>query len=542
MEQVMLLNRYASDHQVNKSGPQKHFSSRRHNPLSSARIAIIDDDDEIRGALEQLLLSVGYEVVGYDRADRALVELETSATPDLIVLDLLLPGMNGWHFRIEQKQHPRLRDVPVIALSADVSPYAKAVDADAYVSKPVNVGELEAVIGRVLLANDRRRLLAKSMELERIRALGTLVSSVAHEINNPLTYVIGCIELASGHARELENVGAAAVGVRAALSEYLADAADGAARIASVVQLLSTFSRADANERKDIDVLRAVQAASRLAQYQISRNARFEEELGPVPRVIGNEGRLAQVVLNLLVNAAQAVSSSAEGNQQVRLATRVAQGSVLIEVSDTGPGIEPKLLDQIFEPFFTTKPAGMGTGLGLSISRDIISGMGGTLTVHSILGQGATFLVTLPIAGGAAQTFDQEGAATESASGLVRRILVIDDEPMIGRLVKSVLSLDAVELSSGPRDALKLVADQAYDVILCDFSMPDMSGLEFYSKLIELRPQLQTAFILMTGFHDNADVSAFARKQQVRLLYKPFTIRELQQCLSSGDVSQAETY
>jgi signal transduction histidine kinase len=542
MEEVMLPNLYASDHQVDKRSPQNLVSSARHKTLSSTRIVIIDDDDEIRDALEQLLRGAGYEITSYDRADRALRELETSEPPDLIVLDLMLPGMNGWHFRIEQKKRPKLRDIPVIALSADASPYAKAVDADAYVSKPVDVAELEAVIGRVLIANERRRLLAKSMELERIRALGTLVSSVAHEINNPLTYVIGCVELASRQARELAAMGGPGVEVAATLSQNLTDAADGAARIASVVKLLSTFSRADANDRNDIDVLRAVQAACRLAQHQISRNARFKEELAPVPRVIGNEGRLAQVVLNLLVNAAQAVSSSEDGNEQVRVATRLTQGSVVIEVSDTGPGIEPKLLDQIFEPFFTTKPAGMGTGLGLSISRDIIAGMGGTLTVHSVLGGGATFLITLPIVGGAAQTQDEEGAATESSSGLVRRILVIDDEPMIGRLVKSVLSQDAVEVSLLPSEALKWVADRVYDFILCDFSMPDMSGLEFYRKLIELRPALQTAFILMTGFHDNAEISAFARTRQLRLLYKPFSLSALQQCLSGGDVSHAEIY
>src|SRR5262245_52608644 len=151
--------------------------------LSPAYIAVIDDDDDIRDALEQLLRGVGYEVAGYERADHALLELETGRAPDLIVLDLMLPGMNGWNFRVEQKKRAALRDVPVVALSADVSPHAKAVDADAYVPKPVDFGELEAVIGRVLLANERRRLMVKSMEFERIRALGTLVASVAHEIN-----------------------------------------------------------------------------------------------------------------------------------------------------------------------------------------------------------------------------------------------------------------------------------------------------------------------------------------------------------------------
>jgi signal transduction histidine kinase len=135
-----------------------------------------------------------------------------------------------------------------------------------------------------------------------------------------------------------------------------------------------------------------------LARHRINTHACFDEDLAPVPHVLGNEARLAQVVLNLLINAAHAVCSSTSAAPQVRLVTRQVGASVEIEVSDTGPGIDPKLLPRIFEPFFTTKPDGMGTGLGLSISRDIIASMAGTLNVRSIYGQGATFIVTLPIA------------------------------------------------------------------------------------------------------------------------------------------------
>jgi signal transduction histidine kinase len=366
----------------------------------AAHVAIIDDDDDARATLEHQLKRAGYEVTGYDRADIALAELQLGAAPDLIVLDLMMPGMNGWQFRVEQRNCPKLCDVPVVALSGDVSPYAKAVDADAYLTKPVGFEALEAVIGRVLVSSERRRLLAKSVELERVRALGMLVASVAHEINNPLTGVVGCLELAAGLCRELESLGLGEPGARVAklLSQNLADAADGAARIASVVKQLSTFSRAEAADSDDVDVLRAVQAASRLVRHRIDLHAHFDEDLTPVPHVIGNEARLAQVVLNLLVNAAQAVSSCASAAPQVRLVTRQAGATVEIEVSDTGPGIDPKLLPHIFEPFFTTKPDGMGTGLGLSISRDIIASMAGTLNVRSVPGQGATFTITLPIA------------------------------------------------------------------------------------------------------------------------------------------------
>jgi chemotaxis protein histidine kinase CheA len=142
-------------------------------------------------------------------------------------------------------------------------------------------------------------------------------------------------------------------------------------------------------------------------------------------------------VLNLLVNAAQAVASNASRPGEIRVASRVAAGAVLIEVSDTGPGIDPALLDKIFKPFFTTKPAGAGTGLGLGISRDIVHEMGGTLTVQSVLGRGSTFRISLPVAGIEVHAPASEHSDFSISSGSVRRILVIDDEPMIGRMVRS---------------------------------------------------------------------------------------------------------
>ncbi|HKP56185.1 MAG TPA: response regulator [Polyangiales bacterium] len=499
-----------------------------------ARIAVIDDDDDIRDVFERRLRGAGYEVVAYDRADQALHELEYIGSIDLILFDLRMPGMTGWSFRIEQKSRTKLRDVPVIALSADASPYARAIDADAYLAKPVDLDELEAAIGRVLLASERRRLLAKSLELERIHALGTLVASVAHEINNPLTYIIGCLELASNQARELATL-VSGNPLTSTLPQNLDFAKDGAARIASVVKLLSTFSRADTTSSDDVDVVRAVQAATRLVRHHIAANAHLREELEPTPRVRGNEGRLAQVVLNLVMNAAQAVASSASSHGLVRVATRFADGTVAIEVSDTGPGIHPALLDKIFEAFFTTKPAGMGTGLGLSISRDIVRAMGGTLTVRSELGQGATFIVTLPAAPTGMQTREPGGSNVAESSGPVCRILVIDDEPLIGRVVRSVLSRHAVDVSLSPREALQLVNTRDYDLILCDFRMPEMTGLELYQQL---HPKQRSMFVLMTGSRDHAEIQEFAQRKPTCVLYKPFSRAELDYYVSHIETRQ----
>lgn len=508
------------------------MSSVRQDLLSSARVAIIDDDDDLRDAFELRLRRAGYGVVGYDRADQALSDLESKERIDLILLDLRMPGMDGWTFRIEQKTRAKLRDVPVIALSADSSSYAKAIDADAYLTKPLDFDELETVVGRVLIASERRRLLAKSMELERVRALGTLVASVAHEINNPLTYVLWSLDLASAQARELQNVVSGYPDV-SVLTQHLANAADGAMRIASVVRLLSTFSRSDAVGSDDVDVLRAIQAAIRLASHQIGGNARLREALVPVPRVRGNEGRLAQVVLNLLVNAAQALTSSPSSNAEIRIATRSEDATVVIEVSDSGPGVDLALLEKIFEPFFTTKPAGMGTGLGLSISRDIVVAMGGSLTVESVVGHGSTFSIRLPVATPQGDASDAQNSTGTEASG-VRRILVVDDEPVLGRMIKLVLAPHRVDVCQSPCDALKLIAAGEYDLMLCDFKMPEMTGLELYR---ELRPKLQSAFVLMTGSFDNAEVQSFARTQGMRILRKPFSTAELLRCLNSGEAA-----
>jgi signal transduction histidine kinase len=369
---------------------------RRRAPLP-ARICVVEDDHDIREALEDLLQGAGYEPTGYSRAEEALNALEASE-PDLILLDLMMPGMNGWQFRVEQKRRPKLRDIPVVALSADVSPYAAAIDADAYLSKPVNFDELQDVLEHVLLANERRRLAAKAMELERIRSLGMLTASVAHEINNPLGYMLGSLDLAMSQLRALREARPELAQELSAVLPNLDAAADGAERVSSIVKLLSTFSRTEESGATPVDPVRAVEAASRLARQQIEGRASFVQNLEPVPFVIGNEARLAQVVLNLLTNAAHAIPDGSDRPHRISVSTRSDSDSVVIEVADDGVGMAPALLAKIFDPFFTTKAPGTGTGLGLSISRDIVASMGGSLSADSREGAGSRFEIRLPIA------------------------------------------------------------------------------------------------------------------------------------------------
>ncbi|MDB4988272.1 MAG: sensory box histidine kinase/response regulator [Myxococcaceae bacterium] len=508
---------------------------------TSALVALIEDDDDIREALESLLNHAGYRVLPYASAEVALRDMEGGRHPDLILLDLMMPGMNGWQFRVEQRKRPALTDIPVIALSADVSPYAAAIDADAYLRKPVDFDRLCTVIEQIILASERKRLASKAVELERIRALGLLVAGVAHEINNPLTYVLGNLELASSRQRSLLASPERAAALGPKLFENIEAARDGAERIAFIVRLLSTFVRGSGDEIQSIDVLRALDAAARLAMQHIRTRARLKLEVGPLPPVRANEARLAQVFLNLLINAAQAIPEGSPDLNEIRVTANQVGAKVVIVISDTGCGIAPELTARIFEPFYTTKPADQGTGLGLSIARDVILAFGGSITVDSELGRGAAFKIELP-------TAVKEEIAPESTNPTrsmpvsiadQQRILVLDDEPLIGEFLAGALDAHQVDLTTDGHQAITRAEDGSYDLVLCDLRMPRMSGIEFYRELKRKRPDLASCFVLMTGAAIDEELQAFLSSNAVPVLRKPFDMNELNHCVARSARAKA---
>jgi nitrogen-specific signal transduction histidine kinase/CheY-like chemotaxis protein len=397
------------------------------------------------------------------------------------------------------------------------------------VKKPVDFDRLNTIIAQVLASSRREQAAQKAIEVERLRSLGMLVASVAHEINNPLTYVIGNLDLAD---KNFDTLAAMATPEQRELlnklTSNIAAARDGTDRVAFIVQLLSTFVRADKDDVQNVDPLRAIDAAVRLAILHIRDRARLVCNLSLVPRVRANEARLAQVFLNLLLNAAQAIPPGAPDANEVRLRTSSNGKNVVIEVEDTGVGIPPELRARIFEPFFTTKPLGMGTGLGLSIARDIVAAAGGTLSVRSEPGAGATFHVELP-AVDASLEGPQHNGETHLSENTEQRVLVIDDEPMIGRLVEAALEGHVVETTVEPVVALGRVADRSYDLVLCDLKMPHMSGIEFYAELIKRRPDLKQSFVLMTGAAADQELDRFIAGNAISILRKPFMMKELRQ-------------
>ena len=250
---------------------------------------------------------------------------------------------------------------------------------------------------RVAVSNDR---LSESLEqlqeaqsqllfADRLATIGQLAAGVVHEINNPLSFLLNNlahVKRVMGQAKPPE------------VTQALADANEGAERVRLIVQDLKLLSSPDEMESGPVEVAKVVRSAVKLAAHEIRHRAEVVESLDEVPRVRGNEARLCQVFLNLLLNAAHAISPGQPEHNRIRISAREVEGErVLVEVSDTGCGIPPELLERVFDPFFTTKPVGVGSGLGLSVCRRIITAHGGELSVESEPGRGTTFQVFLPV-------------------------------------------------------------------------------------------------------------------------------------------------
>ncbi|HEY0708657.1 MAG TPA: ATP-binding protein [Polyangia bacterium] len=378
------------------------------------RVLIIEDDSAIRTAVAELLEEEGFEVSTSEQGQAALMTLRDGRPlPDLIILDLMMPVMDGWDFRVKQRTDPMLADIPVVAISADCSPKARAIHADAYLSKPFSADELLLRLDQILREREERQIRERIGHTQRLAALGTLAVGVGHEINNALGAVTANVELAN-HAlprmkSSLEVVRRAPLSPNAdaavavlhegleMLQENTQDALLGAQRMLDIASSLRSFAHVPGRPTQRIRLEDTIENAMRLASTQVAPRAQITLDLEKVPEVLGDSGQLGQVLVNLLVNAAQAFENERSENR-IRIWLHAQGSRVFIEVCDNGPGIPAVLQKRLFEPFFTTKPSGEGTGLGLFISRSIVEAHGGVLHLSSELGKGTTFRLELPAA------------------------------------------------------------------------------------------------------------------------------------------------
>jgi signal transduction histidine kinase len=495
-------------------------------------LLVVEDDVDIREALDGLLSMEGFRVKGCSNGREALDWLRCTTKPDLILLDLMMPVMDGWQFRVAQKDDPELAAIPVLALSADATAKAAAIDADAYLKKPVDYETLIDTIDRVLVASEHRDLQSRLAQTDRLTSLGTLAAGVAHEINNPLAYVL----LNLGYvAEELPKLLAGNPAERAREVRLALDhARGGAERIRDIVRSLKTFSRPENDAVGPLDVAQVLEAALAMIANEIRHRAKLVKDFVPVPEVVANEARLGQVFLNLLMNAVQALPEERTDTNEIRVVVRTASSHrVAVEVHDNGIGIAPQVRGRIFEPFFTTKPVGIGTGLGLAICHGIVTSLGGVLSVESEVGKGSTFRVELPALRHA--TSDHAAAHPSTfpprpSSPLSRgRVLVVDDEPIVCFSLERLLSSegDVVAVTSAKEGLARIEAGERFDVILCDLMMPEMDAAAMYEALTKIAPSQADRMVFVTGGAFTTRGRDFLERVPNQRLSKPFDVDAL---------------
>ena len=369
---------------------------------------------------------------------------------------------------------------------------------------------------------EKKRLEAQLVLADRMASVGTLAAGVAHEINNPLAFILANLEFGLGELR--------GAGVDAEVLRALEEARDGGLRVREIVRDLKAFSRADTEDRDSVDLRRVLQSALGLAQNEIRHRARLEVDVGDVPLVSGSEHRLGQVLLNLLINAAQAIPEGRIDEHEIRVVTGTdARGRAMVEVRDTGVGIPAEIADRIFDPFFTTKPQAVGTGLGLSICRSIVLALGGEISAESRPGGGTTVRVVLPAA--TAPSAEIAPVPAKASPGRRGRVLVVDDEPAVAAAIRRVLaSQHEVVVSGSAEDAIEAIRrGERFDAILCDLMMPGMTGMDLHDALAELLPEQASRIVVLTGGAFTERAQEFLDRVPLPRCEKPFDSGDLRE-------------
>ena len=382
-------------------------------------------------------------------------------------------------------------------------------------------GEVERVVGTVADITEQKQLETRIRFADRLIAAGTLAAGVAHEINNPLAYVLANVE----HLRERTKM----LGAEAPFFEQLLlETSDGVHRIRDIVRDLRTFARPEEEHVSLVDLREVAEVALRIVSHEVRHRARVETRYadGPVC-VMANESRIGQVITNLLINAAQAMPARPAHENSIEIRVERRGDASVLEVEDNGAGIAPQILPRLFDPFFTTKAPGEGTGLGLPVCQGIVQALNGRIEVESELGRGSTFRVWLPAAAAVARV---DAAPEEPPSRPSRRVLVIDDEPLVRRVLRRTLEAAGCEVveAAGGRAGLDLaLRGEPFDAVVCDLMMPDLTGMDLFEELALQRPDLARRTVFLTGGAVTDRARAFVAASTNPILQKPFRADEL---------------
>jgi signal transduction histidine kinase/ActR/RegA family two-component response regulator len=460
-----------------------------------------------------ILVDAALRPVVMNRAARGFVEalgggkapnVRLDRTPLAPLLAAVQDGKSEAHQELEApKAH--------LVLEARVTP----------LTGPSAAGELAITLHDV---SSERLMRERLVQSEKMASVGQLVFGVAHELNNPLTGVIGFAQLLL--ARDLDD--RARWEVQTIYSE--------AERAAKIVQNLLSFARRRRPQKESVNVNHLIERVIELRSYELRvNNIDVELDLDPVlPETMADPDQIQQVLFNIIANAEHAMLK-AHGRGTLSIRTAADDAVVTVRISDDGPGIPKKDLLRVFDPFYTTKEVGEGTGLGLSICYGIIEEHGGRIWAESPSGSGATFIFELPLVSGARAARPADEPESAPSAVAAKRILVVDDEETIQDLLSGLLSLDGhvVEQASNGREALDRVRRQPFDVIITDIKMPELDGPAFYKAVKAQRPALANRIIFITGDTISPQTRGFIQQTGNPFLSKPFKLREVRETVQT---------
>ena len=491
------------------------------NPRSSMtkplRLLLVEDSGDDAELVIRELRRAGFHPIWTPVATQEDFKAALQEGPwDIVISDHSLPKYSGMAALADLRATGKY--IPFILISGSIGEAVAVTAMKAGAQDYVLKGDLtrlpaavEREVREAAARVEQTRMRQQLMISERMASCGMLAAGVAHEINNPLSVAISNLEFTvenmttilaearSSESGDRRDSGMDAMWGRIAdLGDSLGDAREALARIRNIVRDVKVFSRAHDEITEPVDVRTALDSSSRMAWNEIRHRATLIKDYGDVPLVNANPSRLGQLLLNLIVNAAQAIPEGNATRNEIRLTTRTADdGRAIIEVRDTGSGISKENMERIFDPFFTTKPIGEGTGLGLSICHRIATELGGRIDVESEPNKGALFRVVLPPARGGRP----ERLVSSPPSRHGGRVLVIDDEPAICRALQRSLAHhhDVVAMTSA-KEALSQIAEgRRFDVILTDLMMPDVTGMDMYEHLCRIAPDQAERMIFLTG-------------------------------------------
>jgi two-component system NtrC family sensor kinase len=436
-----------------------------------------------------------------DQSDEKFVENSRAVMNEAIRKGMTLSGLFGTIIKGDGSRR-------IIGVS--VSPLRDATG---------NIGGIRGITRDI---TDRMKMEQQLLMAGKLASIGELAAGVAHEINNPLTAIMGYAQLLATRDDIPEHI-------KLDLDKIF----NQSQRAARIVQNLLTFARSYALEKKIIDINELILKSLELRSYEHKvGNIEIVIDLQPgLPGISADENQIQQVILNIIINAEQAITSKKRGGK-VKVTTGLDDSMVKIIVADDGPGIPKEMLERLFDPFFTTKEVGQGTGLGLSVCHGIVTKHGGRIYADSVEGQGAVFIVELPASRGSMSK--DQGLPIKLGEGsqkieVSKKILVVDDEMVIRDILIRILSEKGYDIESAASgtEGLEKIVNSKYDVYLLDIKMPGVDGRDMYEAISEKFPQLINRVIFITGDTITRSTLDFLETTGRKYLSKPLDFSKL---------------